>query len=426
MDAVHSDAQPADTITAQYFRSRRYIGSKDRRAVSDMAYGVLRAYGQLSYLAARLDIKDSARSRVMLWAAVNGIDAAEFCDGSAYAPPRLSSDETAAWQQATKLSADFSAGDIPEAARLNVPDWAEPGLRTRFGDKFADAARALNSQAPFDIRINTLKAQAPPEDLGDWTARPRIKTAFRATGHLRVTDHPAYRSGVFDIQDEAAQIGSALVAVRPGMAVLDLCAGAGGKSLAVAAEMQNSGTVTACDINRKRLGGVMPRAARAGASCITTKLLNSTGEDRQRFLDGIAGSMDRVIVDAPCSGAGTWRRSPEQRWRYSRSALADFTAVQLALLQEGAAAVKTGGRLVYMTCSVLEDENEAVVARFLDASPGFRLMNYRDVWQTCTVLGTALDLVPETLSTRSEMLQLAPHIHDCDGFFVAILERINA
>ncbi len=222
------------------------------------------------------------------------------------------------------------------------------------------------------------------------------------------------------MQDEAAQVASSLADAFPGAQVVDLCAGAGGKTLAMAAAMENRGQIHAFDISPKRLSSLKKRMQRAGARTIQVHQVTASGAGREIAFGPLEGKMDRVVVDAPCTGTGTWRRSPDQRWRFDTEGLKDQAALQGTLLSEGAKLVKQGGRLVYMTCSVLPEENEDVVAAFLKSQPegAWKVLDYKAVW------ADTLPGVPaETLALRPEFLQLAPHAHDTDGFFLAVLEH---
>ncbi len=227
----------------------------------------------------------------------------------------------------------------------------------------------------------------------------------------------AFQAGHFEIQDEAAQIAALLVDARRGMVVLDLCAGAGGKSLAMAARMSNSGTIHAYDVDKGRLGEIDKRAKRAGVNMVFARVIPEGGERAKIFGDFRVG-LDRVVLDVPCSGTGTWRRNPEARWRLTPEMLAANRDRQRGLLKEGAALVKPGGRLVYMTCSILSDENKDRADAFLAEHDGFRALDYRDVWKQVGGVN-----VPESACGDGPYLALTPAMHGTDGFFVAIFER---
>jgi 16S rRNA (cytosine967-C5)-methyltransferase len=420
--AIVSRGMPADRIVSDYFRARRYAGSKDKRAISDLVYAVLRSRELLVWALSKGALSLSGRS--LLLAHLSAHDAGSLAllgadDG--FAPPALSADERAGVHALQVL--DWCAA--PEAAQLNVPGWAEEGLRARFGGGFASGAAALGENAPLDIRLNTLRARGKdinscinisPEDIEKHKFSP---SGFRIKARINLGAEKAYRDGLVEVQDEAAQIASSLVGARAGHQVIELCAGAGGKSLAIAAEMENRGQIHAFDISGKRLADFRTRLKRAGVHNIQVIRLAAEGEGRADALKPFAGSADRVVVDVPCTGSGTWRRSPDQRWRFDTGSLAELNRLQASLLGEAAALVRPGGRLYYMTCSLLPQENEAIIQSFMGYSGSdWQLLDYREVWQE-----TLASEAPETLSSLPSCLQLAPHAHDTDGFFVAVLER---
>ena len=246
-------------------------------------------------------------------------------------------------------------------------------------------------------------------------------TGLRLPENKALQSSRAFVEGLIEIQDEAAQLASHLVDAKPGQQILDLCAGGGGKSLAVAGHMDNKGQIFATDINKRRLASFKERAKRADMHNLQTQELEEQGKERKKWLGRREGHMDRVIVDVPCSGTGVWRRSPDLRWRLSPESLEKFVVTQKSLLVEGAACVKPFGRLIYMTCSLLVEENEAVVDEFLASNSDFRSLDWRTVWKD--VMSDVSQ--PNSASLKENYLQLTPSRHGCDGFFVAILERLN-
>lgn len=314
---------------------------------------------------------------------------------------------------------------MPISARFEVPEFLEPILRQRFGTEFETAITGLNQAAPLDLRANPLQ---PYEDLTkdlieaseDFEKVKYSPIGHRSCSKARVTGIDLYISGKIEVQDEAAQLACYLVDAQPGMAVIDLCAGAGGKSLLLSGLMNNKGQVFAFDVSSKRLSALAARSQRAGSRNIQVKAVPEVGANRASTLSGLNNKADRVVIDAPCSGTGTWRRNPDQRWRLSESQIADYAAVQLGLLTEGAQMVSSGGRLIYMTCSLLHAENEAVVDAFFAAqgTDDWKLINYKSIWNRVLPGEPA-----ETAAKNQAMLQLVPHLHHTDGFFVAILEK---
>lgn len=396
----------ADTILREYFRQRRYAGSKDRRAVGDLLYAVLRRRGELNW---RLgDITGGARLAVLAQAALSGADLstmnAEF-EGDPHAPSPIGEQEMAQLQQV--LAADPSSA--PCWARLNFPARIEPSLRDRFGDRLETEMAALAGRAPLDLRVNLLRGT--PEDalklLPEASRGGMISTSLRMPTSEDISRHIAYLGGLVEIQDEASQIGALLTGAGKGMQVLDLCAGGGGKTLAMASQMGNSGQIYAFDTDRRRLEKLRPRAKRADARNI--QYVDSPSK--------LPSGLDRVVLDVPCSGTGTWRRNPELRWRLTPERLAALTRLQDDLLDRGAALVKPGGQLVYMTCSLLPEECEARIDAFVARHPAFASISWKQNWPA------AEGAPPATLSHWPDYLVLSPAAHQTDGFFVAVLQR---
>jgi len=411
---------PADVIVGAYFRARRYAGSKDRRAITGFFYDMLRCREMLLWALGEVGVEVTPRTLVLAYFAIEKTDVADwFIEGDQYGPGAQLPEET---EFCTKIWA-LDRESAPEAARANLPTWAEKSLRDRFGERWLDAAKALNVAAPLDLRVNTHKANqnlvtefcAASEDFEKTPLSPLGMRSLKKIGLGAV---PEYNQGQLEVQDEAAQIASMLVAAKPGMQVADMCAGAGGKSLQVSAQMENKGQLYAFDISAKRLRECKKRSDKSGCRNIQTHRLTEDTTEREDMLGGMVGTCDRVFVDAPCSGTGTWRRSPDQRWRLDEESVRSFADTQMALLQEASGLVREGGRLIYMTCSVLPEENEAVISKFLASSNGWQILNYQDVWQDA--IGTD---IPASDAMIEGTLQLSPHNHGTDGFFVTILER---
>ncbi len=349
--AARGAGAAADTLAQRYFRTRRYAGSKDRRAVRDIVYDCIRALGEIpengraAILGARADLRDHFGQ-----------------DG--HAPAAL------------------TAEDRPAAPGL-APSW----LLQRLGDR---ADPALLARAPIDLRVNSLKAaRADMLHLGEAVADlPNALTGAPDD----IARRPEYEAGLVEIQDAGSQRIAALCGARPGMTVLDLCAGAGGKTLALAADMNAEGTIIAADTDRGRLSALMPRAERAGATNIRTRLLNPGRE--VETLEDVRGQADIVLIDAPCSGTGTWRRNPEAKWRLTPERLERLTSLQARLIRLGADMVKPGGALVYAVCSLLPAEGEAQADSFMAGD--FR---------------------------ETDRILLKPQTDGCDGFFIARYEK---
>ncbi len=371
--AARTNGAPADRIIADWFRARRFAGSKDRRAVRELTYRAIRACGE---------VPGSGRA-AMLRVAQDHPDIAALFDGARHAPEAIGEDE-------------------PVAARGAAPDWLMVRLaRSGIG---AEAAACLLERAPLDVRLNTLLGS--PQDVPEGGEKTQAAHGWRYPPDTRIEPTEAYARGVIEVQDTGSQLTCEVVAARPGETVIDLCAGAGGKTLALAAAMENRGRLIACDSDRTRLSRLAPRAERAGALAIETILLNPGKETAA--LGALAGQADAVLVDAPCSGTGTWRRNPEARWRLSDAQLLRYATTQARLLDIAASLVKPEGRLVFVTCSLLDAEGSDQVEGFLARNPDWR--------------ADAIELPAGT--PRGQGLRLSPEHDGTDGFFVARFKRL--
>lgn len=417
--AVITSPRPADGEVLAFFRGRRFVGAKDRRAISNQAWRIQRQRARLTWA---LGVEEPpARMLVLADIVANehrSVDAAAgLFSGARFGPPPLSINER---RMVTKVEERMKRESIPRHVKLECPIWLLPKLDEAFG---ADADReiaALGDEAALDLRANTLKASREQvfnlltEQGHQPVATPLSPQGLRVSARLNLGSHQAFRDGWFEVQDEASQICAHLVAPRPGDAVLDLCAGAGGKTLAMAALMQNKGRIVACDVATGRLVRSKTRLRRAGVHNATLRILEG---EHDKWLKRQAGVFDRVLVDAPCSGIGAWRRNPDARWRLDADDIERLKVIQAKVLGQAAPLVKVGGRLIYATCSLLPEENEQQVRAFLVADPRFRALPWAQVWPDA--VGTPAP------SCDSEFLTLTPARHGTDGFFVAILERVS-
>jgi 16S rRNA (cytosine967-C5)-methyltransferase len=409
-------AKPADAIANDYFRNRRFIGGGDRRSVSDRAWGVLRARRRLGWWITRAQGEPTPRLLVATDMLLGGmaVDAVERQFGAGkFAPPPLNAEELAVLRPLAGHTLDHPK--MPEAVRLEIPDWLLPLLHARFGAELAVEMAAMAEPAPLDLRVNLLKGTreaaqvalaaegiaATPSPLSPW--------GLRVPGRKPVTAGAAFQEGLVEIQDEGSQLVAGIVDVRPGMRVCDWCAGAGGKTLAMAMTMDNRGHIAACDVSAMRLEGAVRRLRRAGVHNVERHVTAAGDKWAKRRAEGF----DRVLVDAPCTGTGTWRRNPDARLRLEERDLAELQEKQAAILRDAARLVRKGGRLVYATCSLLAEENEAQVQRFLDAHPDFTVLPPARAWAG----------LPAALAGLEPFLTLTPRKHGTDGFFAAVLER---
>jgi len=414
--------RPADAISADFFRARRYIGGSDRRAVSDLAWGVLRQRLRLEWWIAETGARLTPRLLVLAYLLLaekrKVVEVARVFEGGRFSAGPLDAGEMGI---ADKLVGKPLTGkEMAEPARLNLPEWAMPGLAARFGERLDEEALAMEATAPLDLRVNLLKttreaAQAAlrQEGLPSETT-PHSPWGLRMPGRTPITGTAAYKAGLIEVQDEGSQLIAALVGARPGMRVADYCAGAAGKTLAMAATMNNQGRITACDVSVPRLEGATKRLRRAGVHNAETHLL----EAGDRWVKRRAGQFDRVLVDAPCTGTGTWRRNPDARSRTGPEDLAELIVKQGEILVTSAHLVRPGGRLAYATCSLLPEEDELQVERFLQAHPEFQAIPLSVAWAEA-----GLGAVPPTDAPH---MLLSPAAHGTDGFFCAVLERKGA
>jgi 16S rRNA (cytosine967-C5)-methyltransferase len=306
---------------------------------------------------------------------------------------------------------------MPRAVACDLPDWLEPHLDAVYGRRLEDEIAALNTPAPLDLRVNALKAdrdtarRALAAERIHTEATPWSPLGLRLKHRAPLAGTAAFKDGLVEVQDEGSQLAALLADARPGMRVVDFCAGAGGKTLALAAQMKNRGKLIACDVSEWRLDRAGRRLRRAGISNVERRPLSS---ERDPWVKRHAESFDRVFVDAPCLGIGSWRRNPDGKWRAGPQDLAELAPRQRDILASAARLVKPGGRLIYATCSLLREENEAQAEAFLAANPDFALYPAARAWA-------------ETIGGPSpggdDYLRLTPARHGTDGFFVAIFER---
>ena len=405
--------RPADAVANDFFRSRRYIGSGDRRAVSERVWTILRTRRRLGWWLG--ETRQSARLLVAAslmtegWAK-SGVQQAY--SGGQFAAPPLDRGELGALARIEGHTLDHP--EMPAAVRLEVPDWLLPRLEARFGNSLPAEMAALFEPAALDMRVNLLKGNredalaALAAEGWDATATKLSPWGLRIAGRRPVTSGPAFQSGLIEIQDEGSQLVAAMVGATPGMRVVDWCAGAGGKTLALAGAMENRGQIVACDVSAPRLDGAVRRLRRAGVHNVERHLV----EAGDKWLKRRAGTFDRVLVDAPCTGTGTWRRNPDARLRLKENDLAELLPKQASILDTAQSLVRKGGRLVYATCSLLAEENEAQVTGFLLRHPEFSVVPLAAAWP--------LDQPPPN---SGDFLSLTPARHGTDGFFTAVLER---
>ena len=420
--------RPADLVANAYFRARRFIGGGDRRAVSDRVWSILRRYGQLAWWLERTRHPDRGARAIVAadLMLVEGLDMAgleAMFDGGTYRPSRLDEAEYRALRQMEGHSLPHP--EQPDWVRLNVQEWVAPHFKEAYGEGWGREIAALETPPPVDLRVNRLKATV--EQAREALARDGIDTepmrystdGLRLRRRLSVVKGDAFQNGLVEIQDEGSQLVAALVDAQPGMQIADYCAGAGGKTLAMAARMNNKGRVVAMDVYESRLDRSAQRLRRAGAHNVERRALQTKegSADNRKWLKRQAGAFDRVLVDAPCTGTGTWRRNPDGRWTLRPEDLEELVPKQAMILDAAAKLVKPGGGLIYATCSVLPAENEHQIAGFLERHPEFEVVPVGALWRD------VLESEPPPEVENGPYLRLSPLKHGTDGFFAAALVR---
>lgn len=393
---------PADGTLSRYFREHPKLGSRERGVIAEGVYGLLRNKSVYTNFAESGNGPTMRRITLLGLADAVGVDALGG----------LSEEETEWLNRVMQVD----RGMLPAALRSNLPQWLFEKLAARDGEaETLQLAEALNQPAPLDLRVNAIKSTR--EDVMATLATAPIlceATPYSLLG-VRIIKKPAlqnlplFKSGAIEVQDEGSQLLSQIVGAKRGEMVVDFCAGAGGKTLALGAAMRNTGRLYAFDVSEKRLAKLKPRLARSGLSNVHPVQIAHENDTKIKRL---AGKIDRVLVDAPCSGLGTLRRNPDVKWRQTPQSLIELNVKQNAILAGAARLVKPGGRLVYATCSLLDEENEAIIAQFMAAHEEFVLVPMKDVLAEQKI---ALEM--------GDYLKLSPHKHQTDGFFAAVLER---
>jgi len=397
---VRSFATPADNGLSTFFRANRHLGARDRSFIAEGVFAYLRRMRSLETLA---ETRDPHRLALAVLVRENGRSLRDL------APALSASDDI--WLRAFKSRMH---NPLPPAVAHDLPEWLWDRLGEAYDDETRSAlAHAWLSPAPMDLRVNTTKMARDAAIAGlasegfDAAATPYSPLGIRVQGRPSIDAWIA--DGRVEVQDEGSQLVGFVVAPRRNDMVVDFCAGAGGKTLLLGALMRSQGRLYAFDVSEARLAKLTPRLARSGLSNVHPQAL---ANERDTKVKRLAGKIDRVLVDAPCTGFGTLRRNPDLKWRQPESAVAELSARQLAILTAASTLVKPGGRLVYATCSVLPDENERVVERFLAENAAFAM---GDASAELARAGIPLD--------TGVTLKLLPHVHHCDGFFAAVLAR---
>jgi 16S rRNA (cytosine967-C5)-methyltransferase len=415
---------PADAVVSRHFREQR-LGPRERATLAETVYGVLRKKNLYTYLAQHGSGPQERRLAILGLAAGSSspTEAAEQARAGA-APSTV--DRSYLLSALSEAEKDWLArcdqvkpSDLLDLHRHNLPQWLVEPLKAQLGDDFWPLVDSLNASAGLDLRVNTAKDKRA--DIQKELAKAAIKTVatpyspwgLRLAGKPPLNKLDAFNRGAIEVQDEGSQLLALLVDAKRGEMVVDFCAGAGGKTLAIGASMRNTGRLYAFDTSGHRLHALKPRLARSGLSNVHPVAIAHERDDRIKRL---AGKIDRVLVDAPCSGLGTLRRNPDLKWRQDPKAINELAAKQTAILQSASRLLKPGGRLVYATCSVLQDENEAIAQAFGQANPDYSPLEIGDIL-------THLGVENADKLCRGPYLRLWPYLHGTDGFFAAVWQK---
>ncbi|QXZ10014.1 RsmB/NOP family class I SAM-dependent RNA methyltransferase [Comamonas sp. Y33R10-2] len=415
----------ADSVVSYFFRENRYLGPRERATLAETTYTVLRKKLLFEGLAHSGSGPRERRLAILGFSAVlreqgkkqgnvknkDGLDSETFIK-AALTPQELK------WLDACD---NIKPDELMESHRHNLPEWMVEPLKAQVGDEFWALTESMEKAAPLDLRVNALNDK--PAEVRKELEKAGIKakpTPFSPLG-LRIDGKPAlakvdaFNRGAIEVQDEGSQLLALMLDAKRGEMVVDFCAGAGGKTLAIGASMRNTGRLYAFDVSGHRLDALKPRLARSGLSNVHPAAIAHERDERVKRL---AGKIDRVLVDAPCSGLGTLRRNPDLKWRQSPKAVEELTVKQAAILESSARLVKAGGRLIYATCSILPQENEAIAEAFSAAHPEFELLNAADVLEQIKVVDG--DKLCSGGEDGKRYLRLWPHRHHTDGFFAAV------
>ena len=415
IDEIMGSSAPADTIMTKAFRQKRYIGSSDRRFICDITYDLLRQYYGLKWTCGIFGFAPNGRSFVLieLCKKLSILQINEIFSGDDYAPAYLTPREM---EKIGRLM-QGSEESHPISVQLNVPEWLLPQLKESFEENLTQEVQALNEAATLDLRVNSLKTtrslvltELEKEGIPA-SPTPYSPVGVRLSGRRPLGDHELWKKGFIEVQDEGSQLVGLLVQAEPGMSVMDFCAGAGGKTLTMATTMMNKGRLVACDVVEWRLNRARERFRRGGVHNVENRLLDDTSS---KWLKRQTKKFDRVLIDVPCSGTGTWRRNPDLKWRLTQQSVDEIIEKQRFILKQAALLVKPTGWLIYATCSLLKTENEDQIKLFLDENPDFE----------CLPVSTILEkIMKKEWPNQDLFLRLSPFQHKTDGFFAAILRR---
>ena len=416
---------PADAVVSRFFRDHRGLGQRERAALAETVYTVLRKKLLFDHMAPSGSGPKERRLAILGYAHWQDEEARRSNPQAVHGPREFLrgalNDREKQWLDACDA---VRPDELLERHRHNLPEWLAQPLKAQLGDGFWPLVQALSSSAPLDLRVNVLKEKRPEvqKELAQAAiksvATPYSPWGLRVEGKPALAKLPAFVRGAIEVQDEGSQLLALLLDAKRGEMVVDFCAGAGGKTLAVGATMRSTGRLYAFDVSGHRLDALKPRLARSGLSNVHPAAIAHERDERVKRL---SGKIDRVLVDAPCSGLGTLRRNPDLKWRQSPNAVQELQVKQAAILASAARLVKPGGRLVYATCSVLPEENERIAEAFAAAHPDFVALDAGEVLAQLKVEHAASLCTGG--SSGTQYVRLWPHTHQVDGFFAAVWQR---
>jgi len=414
LDDIDNRKRPAGDALKDWGLSHRFAGSGDRAAIGNLVYDCLRRRTSLSFLAGEADNKALVFSLLVNGWKMGEAELRETLNADKFAPELPSPEDFAAMSKRDLANAELHV-------QADIPQWCVPSFEANFEEDWLQEARAFAERPPLDIRVNTLKSgrdkvlkqlgrkEAVPTTIARHGIRIRSDKPFARQPNLQAEE--AFQKGRFEIQDEGSQIMADLVYARPGESILDYCAGAGGKTLALSAIMENRGQVHAYDADKSRLAPIHERLKRAGSRNVQVHAPNSD-------MSALVGKMHKVVIDAPCTGSGTWRRRPDAKWRYDEKNLETRVEQQEEVLGEAAVFVRPGGHFVYITCSVFPEENENQVYTFTQDNPEFEIVSAGEVWEDLFGYDK-----PSPWSSDMMTVTLTPASTHTDGFFFCVMER---
>jgi len=421
LEKIERSSSPAEDVVSSYLRGRRYIGSKDRRNITDRIYGIQRQEARLDWLSGMSIPRMRVIVDLCLIKQISKNEIISLFDGKGYSPKPLVMDEIELLD--TIKGKSFENAAYPPQIKAELPNWLAEILSAYWGNNFQNEAWALNQPASLNLRVNTIKGdrkrtlQILQKDKISAIATPFSPLGLKVKDRINLRASSAFKDGFIEIQDEGSQLVAALVETKANLKTIDLCAGSGGKTLALGAAMKDGGPLIACDVDLHRLKKLKPRLRRSGLTNISRHHLSGNND---MFYKKHTLSAERVLVDVPCSGSGAWRRTPAQKWRLNRDQLKALIALQKKIMEQAADLVIPGGRLIYATCSVLPDENEKQITWFLTQFPNFRALTIPEIWKR------VFDMkCPSNALIDGTYLSLTPARHDTDGFFTAVLEKTN-